>query len=528
MAHLVYGLNNNEAIILITGPIGSGKTMCLQSFLSGLGSEYHFALVTNTQVTHVELLKLILDDLGIQLDPHWDKSDLLIAFKDYLIESRKLGKKIVVVIDEAQNLGAQVLEEVRLLTNLGQGSDQLVQLILVGQPELQDILDRPELAQLRQRIRVHYQVEKLSFEEMVGYVEHRLAVSGCRRRIFEPDAFMRLFQLSGGVPRLVNTHAGNALLSAFVAQREMVTVQDVEEGVTEDEGGQSAVTPDVASVPKAEPSPASKPKLGPVSLPAFEQEPHAEAPDVIPPPSAEEEEVPLPSPPPSEPVTGETPAQGQNAAFEAGMIDAEEPREEKKKGRKGLIWTFLVLLVLSCLAVWYTQFPESFPWQPSTPILEPVSVTDVGSGESPADTGLESIPPQVEADAAMTDSLPAVGVAQVSGEDGSAETTVPTPREEEIPVVPPVHFIHVASFINSERSQADLDRFQEMGFRGLVKKEVVNQVEWYRVYLGPFESHEEALANAGGLLEKGTIGYYMIVEHEASPPAAENVAGQGS
>ena len=233
MAHLIYGLDNGEAIVMITGPIGSGKTMSLQSFLTNLGDKYEFALVTNTQVTHVELLKLILDDLDIELDPRWDKSDLLIAFKDYLINARKNGHKVIVVIDEAQNLNSEVLEEVRLLTNLGQGSEQLVQLILVGQPELKEIVKSPELAQLKQRIRVHYEVETLTYDEMVGYVNHRMEVAGCTREVFKSSALKKLFEISGGVPRLVNTHAGNAILSAYVANRSMVTTQDVEEGVDE-------------------------------------------------------------------------------------------------------------------------------------------------------------------------------------------------------------------------------------------------------------------------------------------------------
>ncbi len=234
MAHLIYGLDNSEAIVLITGPIGSGKTMSLQSFLTNLGNHYLFALVTNTQVTHIELLKLILDDFGISLDPNWDKSDLLIAFKNFLIKARQEGQKVIVVIDEAQNLSCDVLEEVRLLTNLGQGAEQLVQLILVGQPELKELVNKPELAQLRQRIRVHYDVETLNHEEMVGYINHRMEVAGCAKEVFKPNALKKIFKNSGGIPRLVNTIAGDALLSAFVANHSMVEVADVEDKTIEE------------------------------------------------------------------------------------------------------------------------------------------------------------------------------------------------------------------------------------------------------------------------------------------------------
>ena len=522
MAHLVYGLTNNEAIILITGPIGSGKTMCLQSFLSGLGREYHFALVTNTQVTHVELLKLILDDLGIQLDPQWDKSDLLIAFKDYLIESRKQGKKIVVVIDEAQNLGAKVLEEVRLLTNLGQGADQLVQLILVGQPELQEVLERPDLAQLRQRIRVHYQVEKLNFEEMVGYVEHRLAVAGCRRRIFEADAFMRLFEISNGVPRLVNTHAGNAILSAFVAQREMVTVQDVEEGVAEEIEGPPASLPDPRPAPKSERDPKLEPNTNPLPLPAFEQEPPTEAPNDIPPPSPKGDGTTLPAL--SAPEIEDAPVQEQKAEAPWGSFDAGGLKEEKKTGRGGLIWAFLIILVLGSLVFWYTQFPESFPWQPSNPALAPDSGTRVESGSPPAIPDFGTTPPQVEAEdvvASKVDSLNALEDLHTTKPDGPGQETDAVSNADEVPDVPPVHFIHVASFRNRERSLSVLDRFRGMGFSGLIKKKVVNGVEWHRVYLGPFARNEDALEGANDLMDKKAISFFSIIEEEAPSPGRQ-------
>ncbi|MBK8019081.1 MAG: AAA family ATPase [Betaproteobacteria bacterium] len=122
IAHLVYGLDSNEAIIMITGAIGTGKTMAIQSFLSHLGDRYLTALVTNTSVDAKELLKLVLEDLGVPVEPGADKSDLLIAFKKFLIASGRDGKRLIVVIDEAQNLSREALEEIRLLTNLGQGT----------------------------------------------------------------------------------------------------------------------------------------------------------------------------------------------------------------------------------------------------------------------------------------------------------------------------------------------------------------------------------------------------------------------
>ncbi|PJA76390.1 hypothetical protein CO151_02705 [bacterium CG_4_9_14_3_um_filter_65_15] len=234
MAHLIYGVDNSEAIVMITGAIGTGKTMALQSFMANLNQGFQWALVTNTQVTPAELLKLILEDLGVEFPFGCDKSDLLILFKEFLVKTSRNGRRVIIIIDEAQNMTREVLEEVRLLTNLGQGDIQPVQVILVGQPELEPVVNRPDLAQLRQRIRVHYRLDPLSRKEVEEYLNHRMAVAGCKDHVFTSGAIDRLANYSGGVPRLVNSLAGQALLSAFVAGRKQVTARDVEppEGVS--------------------------------------------------------------------------------------------------------------------------------------------------------------------------------------------------------------------------------------------------------------------------------------------------------
>jgi len=227
MAHLVYGLDHHEAIVLVTGPIGMGKTMALQSFLSRLGDRYDFALITNSRINALELLKLVLEDLGVDLSPGADKSDLLIEFKRYLQNASAAGKTVLVVVDEAQNLASEVLEELRLLTNLGQGDLQPVQVVLVGQPELAETVKRPDLEQLRQRIRVHYSVEPLTRDETEAYLNHRMNVAGGQNGVFSRDAIDRIYRLTRGVPRLVNTAADTALLSAYVAGRKRIEANDV-------------------------------------------------------------------------------------------------------------------------------------------------------------------------------------------------------------------------------------------------------------------------------------------------------------
>ncbi len=228
MAHLLYGVENDEAIIMITGPIGSGKTMATHSFMDQLGDNFRFALITNTRINSRELLKLALDDLDVDYPRQADKSDLLILFKEFLIEQGKKNKRVVLVIDEAQNLSIDSLEEIRLLTNFGQGETQPVTVILVGQPELKEKVSQPELEQLRQRIRVHYHLAPLSEKELAGYIHHRMAIAGCQTRAFSEESIRQIFELSGGVPRVVNTLADSALLSAFVAERHVVLPEDVE------------------------------------------------------------------------------------------------------------------------------------------------------------------------------------------------------------------------------------------------------------------------------------------------------------
>jgi general secretion pathway protein A len=229
IAHLVFGLENQEAITLISGPIGSGKTMTIHSFISHLSPQYATALVNSTQVTPTELLKLILEDLGVTLSADTDKSDLLISFKDFLIRRQQEGGRVLVIIDEAQNLSTSCLEEIRLLTNLGQFESQPVQMVLVGQPELETTVNQPQLAQLRQRIRVRYRISPLSREEVAGYIRHRMSVAGCQHSVFAKDAVDTIFRRSEGIPRLVNTLAGDALLAAFVENSATVTAAHVAE-----------------------------------------------------------------------------------------------------------------------------------------------------------------------------------------------------------------------------------------------------------------------------------------------------------
>lgn len=223
LAHLVYGLNSDGAFILLTGDVGTGKTTVSRCLLEQIPDDTNLALVLNPKVSARELLQTICDELHIYYCKDSgsikDHVDLL---NGYLLNSHAQGKKTVVLIEEAQNLDLDVLEQLRLLTNLETNERKLLQIILLGQPEFLHVLDRPELSQLSQRITARYHLKPLNYEEMLSYVGHRLAVAGCRRPLFKKMVLKRLYKISHGIPRVINVICDRALLGAYVQNKSQV------------------------------------------------------------------------------------------------------------------------------------------------------------------------------------------------------------------------------------------------------------------------------------------------------------------
>lgn len=223
LATLLYGVSSDGGFVLLTGEVGAGKTTICRCLLEQVPGACDVAYIFNPRLTVVELLSTICDEFGIAY-PQGTTSikqfvDLINA---YLLESHARGRRAVLIIDEAQNLSADVLEQMRLLTNLETHQRKLLQIILLGQPELAEMLDKPELRQLSQRIVARYHLEALNKREVAAYVKHRLEVSGAQRQLF-PDALLgKLYNLSGGVPRIVNVLCDRALLGAFVQGKERV------------------------------------------------------------------------------------------------------------------------------------------------------------------------------------------------------------------------------------------------------------------------------------------------------------------
>ncbi len=230
LAHLIYGLNSDGAFILLSGDVGTGKTTVSRCLLEQLNENTRLALVLNPKVSVQELLATICDELRITYPK--DNTSVKV-FVDYinrfLLGAHALGHKVVVLIDEAQNLQMDVLEQLRLLTNLETNERKLLQIILLGQPELLDMLARPELSQLSQRITARYHLKPLNQKEVQAYMNHRLRVAGATRPLFDAAAIKQVAELTAGVPRLINVLCDRSLLGAYVQNKTRVDKKTVQQ-----------------------------------------------------------------------------------------------------------------------------------------------------------------------------------------------------------------------------------------------------------------------------------------------------------
>jgi putative secretion ATPase (PEP-CTERM system associated) len=217
----------SDGFVVITGEIGSGKTTLLQSFLAELGDDVVSAVVSQTQLTPTQFLQSVLTEFGFKpFDKR--KVELLDMLNMFLIEQYSNGKKVLLIVDEAQNLSRKVLEEIRLLSGIETHKEKVLRIILAGQPELRETLESPSLKQLVQRIRLRFHLGPLDSREMREYIEHRLDVAGNENdQLFDEDCFDTIHRYTGGVPRLINTLCDSALLCAFADEKKTVGLDDV-------------------------------------------------------------------------------------------------------------------------------------------------------------------------------------------------------------------------------------------------------------------------------------------------------------
>ncbi len=238
LAHLVYGVSESGGFVQLTGEVGTGKTTLVRTLLlNRIPDNADVAVVLNPQITAHEFLLTICEELGIAIPEQKDSIKALTdALNHHLLSAHAAGRRTILVVDEAQNLAPAVLEQVRLLTNLETAKQKLLQIILIGQPELRDLLGRNDLRQLAQRITGRYHLEPLTREETAQYVEHRLRVAGALGEVIDSGAKKDVFRLSQGVPRLINVICDRALLGAYSQESRIITKRLINRAAAEVSG----------------------------------------------------------------------------------------------------------------------------------------------------------------------------------------------------------------------------------------------------------------------------------------------------
>lgn len=233
-AHLLYGIDNHGGFIVLTGEVGTGKTTVLRTLMEKLDdSRYRTALIFNPCISALELLRSINREYGLPAEG-LDNADLLDHLNRFLLEENRAGRTVVLVIDEAQNLPPQTLEQIRLISNLETDTDKLIQIVLAGQPELERLMSRPELRQLAQRVSVRYHLLPLDFEDARAYIDHRVTVAGGKgAAAFSRGALQRIFRRAGGVPRLINIACDRALLIGYTDEKRNISASMARRAIRE-------------------------------------------------------------------------------------------------------------------------------------------------------------------------------------------------------------------------------------------------------------------------------------------------------
>lgn len=243
LAHLLFGVGGQGGFVVLTGEVGTGKTTICRCFLSQVPESTDVAFVINPKLSAHELLASICDEFKISYQESASIKVLNDAINRYLLDAHSQGRHTVLVVDEAQNLSVDVLEQLRLLTNLETSEKKLLQIILLGQPELKDMLAQAELRQLSQRVTARYHLNELNGDEVAAYIKCRLAVAGRTRSLFSAKAIKQISRLSGGIPRLINLIADRALLGAYASHAECIESRHVKQAYREIQGEQATHLP---------------------------------------------------------------------------------------------------------------------------------------------------------------------------------------------------------------------------------------------------------------------------------------------
>jgi general secretion pathway protein A len=233
IAYLRYGLNGNGGFVMLTGEVGTGKTMVSRAVLSNLPDSMHVAYVLNPTLNRIQLLQTVCEAFNLDIADNNDHKQLTDALQSFLIDSHNKGESCLLVVDEAQLLDVDALEQLRLFTNIETNEKKLLQIILIGQPELQEKLAKRELRQLAQRITARYHLLPLTVDQTEAYIHHRLAAVGAVRPLFDKKACKAIFKYSNGTPRLINLLADRALMGAFSMNAFVVNGKIIKEAAKE-------------------------------------------------------------------------------------------------------------------------------------------------------------------------------------------------------------------------------------------------------------------------------------------------------
>jgi general secretion pathway protein A len=229
LAHLIYGVKQRKGFVVLSGEVGTGKTTLVRALLERLDKSFQIAYVLNPTLSVTEFFKFVSHDFGLHVNGA-SKVDYLIKLHDFLLQSQLDDKTTTLIVDEAQYLEPPLFNEIRMLTNLETSRQKLLQVLLVGQPELNDYLERPDFRHLKQRISIRYHLLPLDRQETVGYIQTRMRIAGAKRQnCFTQGALLQIYEYSGGVPRLINNICDNSLLTAFATDKPIVNEQIVRE-----------------------------------------------------------------------------------------------------------------------------------------------------------------------------------------------------------------------------------------------------------------------------------------------------------
>lgn len=243
---LEYGIMNRAGFTVITGEVGCGKTTLLRQLLRKVPPNLTVGLLTNTQIDRDQLLTWVMMSLGQDFEGH-SYVGLYQRFEAFLGQQQRLGRRVALIVDEAQNLGAKALEELRMLSNLNGDKEERLQVILVGQPELKSLLSKPELVQFAQRISSDFHLGPLPKTDVPGYIDHRLSVAGASRVLFSDEACQAIADAAGGIPRLINILCDTALMYGFAGEAEVITLPIIER-VLSDKRKYAAITGNLIAV----------------------------------------------------------------------------------------------------------------------------------------------------------------------------------------------------------------------------------------------------------------------------------------